>query len=220
MQISSINGYANSMQQNNIGFKSVYPVYYWLADGGRDFAPAKTKELSKTLHSRVIRALNKFRPRLEQLSPTGGQRISNYIGKHDRMYRENPVARSFYNFDGGFKANKFEPITYLLTGNDVAVFDQKYAKNIGIQKHNAPLVNQRPQSAELNKAIGDYVSEGLNYIKNRKKDFGTSEMPYGLHVKVEAKRGKTGQPKYEVVDMKFKPEKGKENPFVEQGYIK
>ena len=216
MQISPINNY-----QQNMGFQAIHPVYHWCKDGSLYFDPATTKELSKAIHQDFVNKINKFIPDFSIVNPVGGQRIANFIARVDGTYRRNPVVRSYYNSKGGFKENKFEPIAYLITGDDVEKFNVKFAKNIGIQKHKAPKVNGKRRSAEVNKAVGDYNTQGLLYVKKEAKSFNNKGMPMGLHVKTEAVRNEKGEIiDYEVVDMRYFPEKGKENPFIKEGYLK
>ena len=59
MQIQAINSFSNIKTNQNPQFKSVYPVYHWVAEANGSYAPAVTKELSETLQRKIIRFLNR-----------------------------------------------------------------------------------------------------------------------------------------------------------------
>ena len=63
---------------------------------------------------------------------------------------------------------------------------------------------------------------GLDFVNNpKRKIVDNNGLKYGLHTKFEVVRNKTGKIKgYELVDIKFCPESGEENPFVRTGYYK
>ena len=59
MQIQSISNLSNQKQYSNPNFRSVYPIYHWLADGSQgSYAPVMTRELSKFLGQKMSRYLN------------------------------------------------------------------------------------------------------------------------------------------------------------------
>jgi hypothetical protein len=58
MNIQAINS-ASLNQQNKPNFKQAIPVVYWVTEtGGRNFTPAVTEELSRTLNTKLVRILN------------------------------------------------------------------------------------------------------------------------------------------------------------------
>ena len=222
MQIQAINNFSNTKIQKP-QFKSAYPVYHWVAEkGGGSSAPAVTHELNKKLQGVLVRLMNKT----SKLSETGfGQRmieklkLDNLTGVGDFDYSLKSVVRTFNNKNGGWKG-EFVPINYLISGNDVKLFDESFGKPIGRTYIEAPRVKGMPSSAEYRSAVRDYVLGGLNFVKNpKRKIIDRTGMEYGLHTKFEVVRNKNGEIKgYELVDIKFCPERGKENPFVKLGY--
>ena len=130
------------------------------------------------------------------------------------------IVRSYYNNDGGFKADHFEPISYLISGKDTEIFDSLFGKPLGKIKSKSPIVKGKHMSAELNLAQGDYKNQGLVWVKNIAKSFRDSNnTQYGLHTKFEVVRNKSGKIKdFKLVDIKFCPENGAKNPFTKVGY--
>ena len=216
MQIQSINNYSNSKLQKP-QFKSVYPVYHWVAErSGGSYAPAITPALNKTLQGKLVRLFNGTSRFANTLL---GKELKEKLKMTDLGYKFNEITRSYYDNKGGWYG-RFRPISYLITGNDVAVFDEKYGKPIGKSIVDSPKINSKVSSAEHNNAINDYKFLGLSFVKDPKKQIVCSDgLTYGLHTKFEVVRSKTGKIKaYELVDIKFCPETGKENPFVKLGY--
>lgn len=213
---------SNSMKPNSQNFKAAYPVYHWLSETNGSYAITTTKELSKTLQSKLVRMLNKYTPNFIEESDIIPQRISNFMAKADRDFGKCPIARSFYNHAGGWIKGKFEPLAYLITGEDAELFEKNLGKPIGIIKRQSPVVAGKYLSAELNLAIGDYKKRGLMFVKERSKNFhNENKIPYGLHIKYETARTKNGKIKgFDIVGLKFLPEKGESNPFVKLGMVK
>ena len=150
-------------------------------------------------------------------------RVKKYIGARDKDYEHYPFTRGFNNENGGEKSDKFEPISYILTGNDARYFEETYGKPIGQTKAMLKdLGYNHSKSAELQKVIADYWTKGLNFIKHRSGQFRLkNNEPHELHVKMEAQRSKSGKIKgYNIVDMKFCPREGAENPFEITGWFK
>lgn len=145
----------------------------------------------------------------------------DYISKCDLDYRRNQMVRTFYNNNGGYD-KKFVPFAHLVTGKSAVDFDNAYGKAIGEAKGNAPRMNGKPISAELKQAVKNYSLGGLRFVNDKnKKLYDSFGIEYGLHTKFQTIRSKTGKIKgYELVDIRFCPEKGEKNPFVRIGLTK
>lgn len=254
MQINSIQKYSTPQNKNNVGFKSVYPIYHWLAEGGKgSYAPVMTEDLTRTLGRKMVKYMNtnsskKAQEITEALRKSNVQanlrevlnmpeliaklpkqlqkmiaefnmskRVKLYLSRNDADFLSDPIARIFYNPGGGINDGKKVPIAYLMTGKDVRVFEDNFAKPIG-----KTLAKGLKGSAEEKILKTNYWQQGFNFIKNRKKLFKLSSgEPAELHVKLETVRAKTGNLKgYNVVNMKYFPQDGLENPFVLSEWIK
>ena len=214
MQINSVNN-SNCLSQRN--FKSVYPVTHWLKTGEKTYVPVVSEKLNHKFQNILIRLLNGTGAKNESRLELSG-RAKRFISSRDLDYAKNPVARSYYH-----KSAEFDEIpNFLLTGDDVALFEERYAKPIGKAKANAPRFQDRITSAEVSVAINDYITRGLEFIKSKFKKFiGKDGNQRTLHVIFEPITTKNGAIKdYKVVDMKFKNSQGKVNPLVEMGYKK
>ncbi len=224
MQIQSINNYSSQKQQiRNPQFKAAYPVYHWVAEkSGGSYAPAVSNELNKKLQGIIVRLFNqtsKFSKTAHGEEVIKKLKTDELAGIGDNDYAFNSVVRTFNNKGGGWKG-RFIPINYLITGNDVSLFDEEFGKPIGKSSVLAPKINGVPSSAEYKKAIKDYVLGGLNFVNNSGRKIKDERgVEYGLHTKFEVVRDKHGEVKdYELIDIKFCPETGSENPFVRTGY--
>ena len=217
MQILPFSNNANINQVKSPQFKSAYPVYHWVAEkAGGHYAPAVSLDLNKTLQGKLIRLFNGS----TKFSETQlGKKMMEKLAVTDFAYRFNQVVRSYYNHNGGWKG-KFQPISYLITGNDVAKFDEKFGKPIGRSFAESPKIKGRAISAEHNNAVNDYKFNGMHFVTDSKKRIMCSDgLEYGLHTKFEVVRDKNGKIKsYDLVDIKFCPESGENNPFVRLGY--
>ena len=216
MHINSIQNY-NYKKIDRPQFKAAYPVYHWVAEeGSRHYAVAVSPELNKSLQSKLVRLFNSTSRFANTLL---GKELIEKLKATDFGYKFNQVVRSYYNHKGGWDG-KFNAIGYLITGNDVAPFDEKFGKNIGRSASISPKINGKRTSAEYNAATTNYKLGGLNFVTDPKKKIKDSNgVEYGLHTKFEVRRSKTGKIKsYELVDIKFCPETGKDNPFVKLGY--
>ena len=92
-------------------------------------------------------------------------------------------------------------------------------KNIGKLSKVAPEIGGKKVSAELEQAKKDYALKGKEFvINNNRKIYGADGREYALHTKFQTVRTKTGNIKgYNIVDVRFCPTSGKENPFVKVG---
>ena len=229
MQIQSVNNFTKPNLNQNPQFKSAYPVVHWVAEkGGGSYAPALTYELNKQLQGILVRLLNRTSKLsntehglslIGKLKPEKPKELGTPEKIGDPDYASNPIVRTFYNKKGGWQG-RFIPVSYLITGNDVNLFNEEFGRPIGISSTDAPKIQGIPVSAEYNKAVKNYALGGLSFVENPEiKITDENKMEYGLHTKFEIIRNKNGEIKgYELIDLKFCPEKGKENPFVRTGY--
>lgn len=209
--------------QNSTQFKSAYPVVHWVRETNGSYAPAASKELNQKLQRIVVRFLNNQGKNIKPEKLTLMKQVKKVISANDKDYAKNPIARSFYNSNGGWKENGFNPIGYIITGKDAECFTNRLGKPIGKAKSNAPkLDDSLRNTAEVNLALGDYFKRGLYFVKNLVAGFNDNQgIPMGLHTKFEVIRTKTGRIKeYRLEDLRFCPEKGPQNPLVKTGYIK
>ena len=192
-------------QQN---FKSTYPVVHWVAETNGSYAPVANLKLVKNLQSKIVRILNKPLAETTKNMSVVQQKLRAYIGGCDIDYRRIPKVRSFYNRTVG-SINDFTPVSYIISGKDVAEFEDLHAKNIGRRKGSAA------GSSAVAAAIKEYNREGLNYVNNepsRIKD--KNGLTYVLHTKFEIIRNKVGKIKdFKFIDARFLPEYGPECPF-------
>ena len=193
-------------------FKSTFPVTHWVAETNGSYAPIANLQLIKKLQSKLIRTLNKPLSDSKKAFDIKEQNLRAYLGRCDVSYRNTPRVRSFYNrTENG--VNNFSPISYMITGNDVDIFEDTLAKNIGRYKGKAKEILQKPYSPEAIEAIRLYNREGLKFVKNKSKQIvDKNGLMYMLHTKFEIIRNKAGKIKdYRFVDARFLPIKNKTN---------
>ena len=137
----------NIQPVNNTNFKSTYPVVHWVAETNGSYAPVANLQIVKKLQGKIIRMLNK--PLVSSTKPMEPleQRLRAYIGVCDADYRNNPNVRSFYN------RTDAAPVSYVISGEDVGIFENNLAKNIGRAKSNARELLSKPYSPETMEAI-------------------------------------------------------------------
>lgn len=217
MKISSA-----SLYSNNTNFRAAYPVVHWVAEKNGSYAPVVSVDLTKKLQRKLVTMLNSKTDAPREKAVTFLQNLKKFFGSWDKSYRMNPIGRSFYDKDGGWDKGKFNPISYLLTGDDVNTFDTAWGKPLGRLRRKSPTVNGKRKSAELNMANRNYRVNGLEFVKRRTQMFHDKDgNAYGLHTKFEVVRNKKGEIKdFEFRGVSFRPEKGEGNPFVQLGYIK
>lgn len=204
MNIQSI----NSQQPYKPNFKSTYPVMHWVAETNGSYARVSNLDLVKKLQGKVIRMLNKPLKDSKTKMNITEQNLRAYIGTCDVSYRNNPTVRSFYNRTES-SLGGFSPISYIISGEDVELFDNALAKNIGKAKSKAREYLSRPYSPEAIEAIKLYNNEGLRFVKDFSKQIkDKNNIPYVLHTKFEIVRNKLGKIKdYRFVDARFLPVK-------------
>ena len=203
---------------NNVTFKSAYPVAHWVAETNGSFAPVSNMQLVKKLQGKLVRVLNKPLAESKKNFNSTEQTIRAYIGSSDADYRNTSHVRSFYNRMTN-SSNKFVPVSYIISGNDVAVFEEKLAQNIGKAKAQAKELLKKPYSEETIKALKLYNSKGLEFVKNSAKQIKDENgISYILHTKFEIIRNKLGKIKdYKLLDVRFLPASGKKNPLERLG---
>lgn len=189
---------------NNTNFKSTYPVVHWVAETNGSYAPVANLQIVKKLQGKIIRMLNK--PLVSSTKPMEPleQRLRAYIGVCDADYRNNPNVRSFYN------RTDAAPVSYVISGDDVGIFENNLAKNIGRAKSNARELLSKPYSPETMEAIKLYNREGLKFVQNNSKQIQDKNgMMYILHTKFEIIRNRMGKIKdYKFVEARFLPARG------------
>ena len=186
MNIQSI----NSQQPYKPNFKSTYPVMHWVAETNGSYARVSNLDLVKKLQGKVIRMLNKPLKDSKTKMNITEQNLRAYIGACDVSYRNNPTVRSFYNRTES-SLGGFSPISYIISGEDVELFDNALAKNIGKAKSKAREYLSRPYSPEAIEAIKLYNNEGLRFVKDFSKQIkDKNNIPYVLHTKFEIVRNK------------------------------
>ena len=184
----------NIQPVNNTNFKSTYPVVHWVAETNGSYAPVANLQIVKKLQGKIIRMLNK--PLVSSTKPMEPleQRLRAYIGVCDADYRNNPNVRSFYN------RTDAAPVSYVISGDDVGIFENNLAKNIGRAKSNARELLSKPYSPETMEAIKLYNREGLKFVQNNSKQIQDKNgMMYILHTKFEIIRNRMGK----IKDYKF-----------------
>ncbi len=202
-------------QNYSTQFKAGYPVVHWVRETNGSYAPALTHELNVKLQKPLVRLLNSQMKKVKPDKLALMEYVKKVICAKDKDYSQNPIARSFYNSQGGWNNQSFEPIGYLVTGRHAEHMTETLGKPIGKAKSEAP------QGAEVNIALSDYFKRGLTFVKKLASGFKTNRTHYSLHTKYEVIRTKTGKIKeYRLIDIKFCPTEGSENPFVRTGYVK
>ena len=194
----------NIQPVNNTNFKSTYPVVHWVAETNGSYAPVANLQIVKKLQGKIIRMLNK--PLVSSTKPMEPleQWLRAYIGVCDADYRNNPNVRSFYN------RTDAAPVSYVISGDDVGIFENNLAKNIGRAKSNARELLSKPYSPETMEAIKLYNREGLKFVQNNSKQIQDKNgMMYILHTKFEIIRNRMGKIKdYKFVEARFLPARG------------
>ena len=182
MQIQLMNHYSKIKNADSVNFKASYPVTYWVRESNASFAPAISTELTKKLQNSFVRVLNGSRKNLTDIE----KRIRQYVSRCDIDYRREPKVRSYYDWKGGFKGNKFEAISYLISGRDANIFDQTFGRAMGNAMRQAPKVGGKAQSAEFTLALKEYRHNGKGFACSKERRLYDSDgIPYSLHVKTD-----------------------------------
>ena len=169
MKILQINDDKNLVRQKAV-FKSCAPVYHFLREKGKDIAyPVCSKSLNETLQGKLVRILNNS---VKFSDTEKGKRLIDIVSAMDKDYRcsdEKQKTRTYYNYGGGWIGGKFEPFNYLITGDDVKEFNEKFGKPIGKSGADSPKIDGRPISAEYHTNINNFVLGGLNFVKDLRR---------------------------------------------------
>lgn len=203
-----------TFSNSKISFKSAYPVVHWVAETNGSYAPVSNLQLVKKLQGKIIRVLNKPLAETKKPMQSSEQSLRAYIGSCDTNYRNTPVVRSFYNRVEG-NPERFTPVSYIISGNDVDTFNNNFAKTIGEAKSRSRALLQKSYSVETVEAIRHYNRGGLNFVKNESRQIKDGKgIKYILHTKFEIIRNKLGKIKdYRFIDAKFLPASGTRNPL-------
>ena len=221
MQIQNIPNFSIKNKKYNPQFKKAYPVVHWLSETNGSYAPVVSLELTEKLQRILVGYLNNS-SRLKLNLAT--KEAVSYIREKDFDYKKSNIVRSYYNLKGGFNKlkNQFSPFVYLITGDDVYNFNKEFAKPLGKAKANAMKSGGKLKSAELEIARMDYKLGGSSIVNDVNKKMYDNGKECALHTKFEIVRGKrSGKIKgFNLVAIKFCPNKGPENPFVRTGYLR
>jgi hypothetical protein len=240
MQINPVQNYKFSQPQKSPQFKSAFPVVHWVAETNGSYAPVASVEFSKVLQRKLVGLINKVLPSEQKIelmkenatpknidkfmkTSSKSSACKEHLSQWDKSYAKQPIARSFTDKKGGFtRDNKFNPISYLITGKDCEIFTEQLGKPIGKAKSVAPLIYGKRKSAETQIAVEDYKLLGKNFVMDKSKRIYDEEgKEYALHTKFQIIRNKAGKIKdYELVGIKFCPQEGAQNPFVRTGIYK
>ena len=207
--------------KNNISganFKASYPVVHWVRVSERkECYPVVTEEFGRKFQNILLRLMNKTGSKKDDRVALM-DRVNAYVSRNDRDFKELPVARSYYDKNRA----KNKPYAYLITGKDAKIFDENFGKPIGRAKSASPKIDGIYKSAEVLISIGDYIMRGFNYIKSKAPFFKNKNgEQLCLHTIFEPIRSRNGRIKdYKLVDMKYLPINGNENPLIRGGYIK
>ena len=214
MKITPIN-YQNYQTNQNASFKATYPVVHWVSEAGGNYAPMMEMEIVKKLQGKIVRILNKALNASSKPMNKVHQNLRSYISSADADYRRLPKVRSFYDRVRG-NVPKYSAVSYLISGKDVATFEDTFAKEIGRTKSDSIAITAQPYSPAAIEAIEAYNRQGLGFVNNpgmRIKDMRGDT--YVLHTKFEIVRNKKGEVKdYRLVDARFLPEYGQNSPFI------
>lgn len=247
MKILQTNNY--QIKQNN--FKSTFPVVHWVAEAGGSYAPVAEKEVvegfqvkileflrksinktltevkkleekknKKNISEKELKDINRKLKSLYEILDVPAQKFRAYLASSDVDYRLNQKARSYYNSYYG-SVDSFTPTSYIITGHNVADFDNKFAKELGKQKSiKKKLIEQgvpteEAETPDYKKALNKYNHNGLDYVNfypRRIKD--SKKRTQVLHTKFQIERDVEGKfIGYRFIDARFLPEFGPESPF-------
>lgn len=240
MQIQPTNNYSRFNNRQSPQFKAAYPIVHWVAETNGSYAPILAKDAAEKLNNRIIsmltanskeivekiattkeaikikesgakkiikKSLNQLNRELSELLLT--LRVKSYIARTDADYAKKSTARAFYNREGGFKHGKYDAVATILTGDDAEFFNREFGRPIGVARAKSDVIG-------LEKAIARYWEEGAKFVERKAKEFKKfNGEPAELHVKLEAVRNSAGKIiNHNVVDMRFFPKEGPNNPFM------
>ena len=238
-----------------INCKAAFPVVHWVAEVNGSYAPIAQKEVVEGFQARLINFINanlkkiytdikklevqkdksnldpKEKKRIErkikslyEILDVPAQRLRGYLASADIDYRLNSVARSFYNVVHG-STDSPSSTAYIITGNSVADFEEKYCREFGKQKSirkkriEAGIKKESLDTPEYKRAEHKYHYDGFDYVNYypRRIKNGRGETQT-LHTKFVIERDKDGKfLDYKFIDARFLPERGPGSPFSRLG---
>lgn len=229
-----IHAYNSTINSQN--FKASYPVVYWVAEANGSYAPLVNKKYVEAFHEKFVSTLNdgilipkeikelakkrdknatkKEIEELKKIIDIPGQILRAFIGASDKDYRncysKKGKVRSFYDKISS-NVNDFLPVSYVLSGNSVPDFVDKYCKPIGRAYRESGGI----ESEKVKKAKQNYHSGGLSYVNNYKRRIVDNKgRRQVLHTKFQITRNEEGEIiGYRYIDARFLPEFGPESPF-------
>ena len=234
MNISPLSSYGQN-RNSAVSHKASLPIQFWIAEKGCayarvndkatvqdfqkkliDFLKFKPKDLKKILKDtekiKDVKEREKKQKSLYELVDALVQKLRADLAGLDQDYANNVKVRSFYNrVYGGAKPS------YIITGDSVKVFDEKYGQRIGIEKNRlkglikAGILQEGETTPELEAATNKYSHGGfdfVNYYPRRVKDPKSGEAQV-LHVGFEIERDEAGKfVGYKFTQYRFSPEYG------------
>lgn len=210
MKIASVN-----LNNQRTSFGSAFPVVHWVAETNGSYAPIGNLKTVRLLQGKVVRVLNK--PLSVTVKPMNlqEQKLRAYISSSDSDYRNQAIVRSFYRHTNNGNPEKFTPVSYIITGKDVATFNNKFGRDIGEAKGKARANSGSSNSLETATALRQYKYGGLSFVNDENRQYKDEKgVKYILHTKFEVVRNKLGKIKdYRFVDAKFLPASGPKNPL-------
>lgn len=239
----------NNYQTTN--FKSTFPVVHWVAEAGGSYAPVGEKAVVEDFQQKILnflrksiketltevkkledkmnkknigeeelRGIKRKLKSLYEILDVPAQKFRTYIASVDVDYRLCPKRRSYYNAYYG-STDCFSPTSYIITGHNVADFDEKFGKELGKQKRikktllEKGVPSEEAETPEYRAALYKYNHDGfdyVNYYPRRIKD-GQGKTQT-LHTKFEIERDDSGKfIGYRFVDARFKAEYGPDSPM-------
>ena len=152
--------FSQTLYPNNYtSFKSAYPVYHMVENDLGSYTPEYSDALIKKLQGKFVRILNRD-------GNNGKSKFLHIIEafkKGDKAYAKHPIVRTFYALKPGH--NWMEKKSYLITGEDVNIFNRKFCENLGRQKSYVVRYKGAPDY-EYKNAMYEYLSKGGDFVRN------------------------------------------------------
>ena len=189
---------------NYTSFKSAYPVFHMIENDFGSYTPEYNDMLIKKLQGKFVRILNKD----WNNSKSKFTHIIEAFKKGDSAYKKHPLVRTFYSLKPGH--NWMEKKSYLITGEDVNIFNKKFCENLGRQKSYVSKYRGIPRY-EYDSAIYEYLYKGLDFVRNlhhiRKDENGNF---LAIYTKFKRIYGKSGDIKdFQLESIEFGPDLSK-----------
>ena len=204
---------SNYQNYNLTSFKSTYPVAYWVRDvNGKIVREHKMRKI-EDFQKEIVRFLNTIpltKNNIKKMSQKRNkkplrtpideilQKLGELITEKDTAYRQNPTVRSFYNYN--VTGRNF---SYIISGDDVADFNNRYAKELGRQTKAAG----GQETPGLIKARNNYNYGGYDYVNNYEKRLKTDGRTQILNILYDIVRNDKNEiTGYKIADFNFKDE--------------